>query len=171
MRTLIVLTLLVSGLGLMGCRSRQSDASAYALSIERPAPDFELSALDGSTVKLSALREKPVLLAFWGFGCAPCRVEAPHLSALAEKHASDGLVVLGINGWDDPREVVAAYQEKNNFKHTLLLNGGEVAKAYGIDLYPSCVWVNKQGIITDIQYGATNSKIIGAKTEKLLKAK
>lgn len=171
MRTLIMVLLVVMGLDITGCRSGQTGPSSYAMSIERPAPDFELTALDGSTVKLSALRDKHVLLAFWGFGCAPCRVEAPHLSTLAEKYADKGLVVLGINGWDDPREVVAAYQEKNNFKHTLLLNGSEVAKAYGIDLYPSCIWVNKQGIITDIQYGATNAKKLETKTEKLLQAK
>jgi len=33
-----------------------------------PAPDFELTALDGETVRLSQLRGKPVLLSFWAFG-------------------------------------------------------------------------------------------------------
>lgn len=171
MRTICFVGVMIIGLTVSGCRSRTTLASAQAVSVERPAPDFELTALDGSSVKLSALRGKPVLLAFWGFGCPPCRVEAPHLSALAEKHAAEGLVVLGINGWDDPRQVVEAYQEKNNFKHTLLLSGSEVAKSYGIDLYPSCVWINKAGVITDIQYGSTSSKALELRTEKLLKAK
>ncbi len=32
------------------------------------APDFELAALDGGTVRLSHLRGKPVVLAFWAHG-------------------------------------------------------------------------------------------------------
>ncbi len=32
----------------------------------KPAPDFELEALDDSKVVLSELRGKPVLLSFWG---------------------------------------------------------------------------------------------------------
>ena len=35
---------------------------------KNPAPDFELTALDGETVRLSELRGKPVLLSFWAFG-------------------------------------------------------------------------------------------------------
>lgn len=34
----------------------------------KPAPDFELAALDGGKVRLSELRGKPVVLAFWAFG-------------------------------------------------------------------------------------------------------
>lgn len=34
----------------------------------KPAPDFELTALDGAKVRLSDQRGKPVLLAFFAFG-------------------------------------------------------------------------------------------------------
>lgn len=34
----------------------------------KPAPDFELTALDGPKVKLSDFRGKPVLLAFFAYG-------------------------------------------------------------------------------------------------------
>lgn len=79
-------------------------------------------------------------------------------------------MVLGVNGWDEPKPVIAAYQEKNNFKHRLLLMGGEVARTYGIDLYPTCVWIDQAGVIVDIQRGATQAKVLEAKTEKLLAA-
>lgn len=51
---------------LVGCAS--GDAK-YARSWQgKQAPDFELPALGGGTVKLSALRGKPVVLVFWGAG-------------------------------------------------------------------------------------------------------
>ena len=34
----------------------------------KPAPNFELTALDGAKVKLSDFRGKPVLLAFFAYG-------------------------------------------------------------------------------------------------------
>ena len=53
--------------GPLGCA--QFEAARFARQIEgRPAPDFELSALDGGKVRLSELRGQPVLLAFWAFG-------------------------------------------------------------------------------------------------------
>ena len=35
---------------------------------DKPAPDFELTTLDGQKVKLSDQKGKPVLLAFFAFG-------------------------------------------------------------------------------------------------------
>ena len=34
----------------------------------KPAPDFELTSLDGDKVKLSKLEGQPVVLAFWAYG-------------------------------------------------------------------------------------------------------
>jgi len=36
--------------------------------MNKPAPDFELTALGGGTVKLSEHKGKPIVLAFWAKG-------------------------------------------------------------------------------------------------------
>lgn len=51
---------------LVGCAS--GDAKYARKWQGKPAPDFELQTLNGGTVKLSALRGKPVVLVFWGAG-------------------------------------------------------------------------------------------------------
>lgn len=39
-----------------------------AIKVGDHAPDFQLSSLDGRTVKLSDFRGKPILLSFWAYG-------------------------------------------------------------------------------------------------------
>jgi len=52
---------------LTGCAAKNGGQHAPRL-LNKPAPDFELSALDGGRVKLADLRGKPVLLAFFAHG-------------------------------------------------------------------------------------------------------
>ncbi len=53
-------------LGLTGCVS--SAQRQFVASIKnKPAPDFELAALDGAKVRLSDQRGKPVLVAFFAY--------------------------------------------------------------------------------------------------------
>jgi cytochrome oxidase Cu insertion factor (SCO1/SenC/PrrC family) len=54
-------------LALSGCATNR-DARAVSRLMNNPAPDFELTNLDGDQVRLSALRGKPMLLAFFAFG-------------------------------------------------------------------------------------------------------
>lgn len=62
------------------------------------APDFELPALSGGSVRLhDHLGKDVVLLDFWATFCRPCLVAMPELDRLYVKHRSKGLVVLGIS--------------------------------------------------------------------------
>ena len=57
----------ISLVALTGCEAMLMRHVASRLK-KSTAPDFELTALDGETVRLSRLRGKPVLLSFWAFG-------------------------------------------------------------------------------------------------------
>jgi len=60
------------------------------------APDFELPALDGSSLKLSDLRGKAVLLHFWATNCGPCKIYMPWFIGLQEEYGPQGFQIVGV---------------------------------------------------------------------------
>jgi thiol-disulfide isomerase/thioredoxin len=73
------------------------------------APDFVASRLnDGTPVRLSSFRGRPVYLNFWASWCDPCRNELPDIAALMRDHPD--LVVIGINRGDTSQAAMAFLQ-------------------------------------------------------------
>jgi thiol-disulfide isomerase/thioredoxin len=68
----------------------------FAPDDRRPAPDVAGRTLDGSSLALDDL-DGPVVVNFWASWCGPCAQEAPHLAAIAEEFADDGVWVVGVN--------------------------------------------------------------------------
>ena len=65
-----------------------------------------------------------------------------------KKYADKGLVVLAVNGWNEPKADVAWYVRNNRLSHRVLLRGAEVAeRRYGVRQYPTKFWINREGII------------------------
>ncbi len=61
-----------------------------------PAPDFELPALDGRSIRLRDFRGRVVLLNFWTTWCTACLGEMPTLIELQRRHAGQ-VAILGIS--------------------------------------------------------------------------
>lgn len=81
----------------------------------RMAPDFTLSALDGTMVSLSDYRGKVVLIDFWATFCDPCLQEMPKIVKLYEDKKAQGLEVLAvsIDGPETIASVSAAVSDQN----------------------------------------------------------
>ena len=66
------------------------------LAVGAPAPDFELSLIDGTHLKLSDLRGQVVVLNYWATWCAPCKRELPLLDNYYRLQKSRDLRVFAI---------------------------------------------------------------------------
>jgi peroxiredoxin len=64
--------------------------------VGQTAPDFELTLIDGSHVRLSDLRGQVVVLNFWATWCVPCRRELPLLDGYYRARQSAGLRVFAV---------------------------------------------------------------------------
>ena len=96
------------------------------------APDFELTAHDGSKVRLSELRGRPVVLYFYPRAMTPgCTRETVRFNELLPEFEKLGVVVLGVS--TDPVDRNARFAEKHGVKFKLLSDvEGKVAEAYGV---------------------------------------
>jgi thioredoxin-dependent peroxiredoxin len=98
----------------------------------KPAPDFELQSDAGESVKLSALRGKPVVLYFYPKDDTPgCTTQACGIRDAYDEFQRAGAVVLGVS----PDKVAShvKFKEKFELPFTLLADTDkEVAKAYGV---------------------------------------
>jgi peroxiredoxin Q/BCP len=100
------------------------------------APDFQLTADDGSTVKLSDLRGQPVVLYFYPKDDTPgCTAQASGIRDAWGDFEARGATVLGVS--PDSESSHATFKEKYGLPFTLLADPDhEVAEQYG-------VWVEK----------------------------
>lgn len=100
------------------------------------APDFELPDQNGETVRLSALRGRPVVLYFYPKAGTPgCTTQACGIRDHQRQYEIADAAVLGVS--PDPVSAVKKFADKHDLGFTLLADADHaVAEEYG-------VWVKK----------------------------
>ncbi|MCC6929612.1 MAG: TlpA family protein disulfide reductase [Gemmatimonadaceae bacterium] len=73
------------------------DATPAEVAIGKPIPPYSAATLDGATRSIADQKGKVVLLNVWATWCAPCRDEIPYLQSLYDRHAANGLEVIGVS--------------------------------------------------------------------------
>ncbi|MGH9510392.1 MAG: TlpA family protein disulfide reductase [Terriglobales bacterium] len=117
------------------------------------APDFELKRLDGSTLKLSSLRGKAVVLNFWATWCGPCKIEMPWLTEFQKQYGPQGVEVIGI-AMDDQTEKVGEFVKDVGADYTIVLGNEAVGDAYGgVQLLPATFYIDRDGKVVDRVFG------------------
>jgi len=121
--------------------------------IGEAAPDFTVTD-STTTVRLSSLRGKVVVLNFWATWCAPCLEELPSLIALQRRVPN--VVVLAVSTDEDQ----AAYHQfvTDNHIDLLTVRDGkrESSALYGTFRYPETYIIDQHGILRRKFVGAQN---------------
>lgn len=124
--------------------------------IGEPAPDFQLTDMEGHAQRLSDYRGRGVLINFWGSWCEPCVNEMPLLKE-AYAQAGDGVEVLAVNVGQS-RGTVKQFAEEQGLIFPLLLDvSGETAKTYRISGLPVSVLIDAEGVIAEVHTGEMKS--------------
>lgn len=162
----LLLSVAVLSAGCLGSRGFQSESSAPGVGtppvgakVGMPAPDFTLTALEGTTVRLSDLRGRPVMVNFWASWCPPCKEEMPGFEQVWRKVRGEGVMFLGISRED--ASTIRDFVTKGGYDWTFLLDPEDRAyKSYQVTGFPESYFVDKEGILRD--------KVIGPMTVDML---
>jgi thioredoxin-dependent peroxiredoxin len=98
----------------------------------KPAPDFELTSDEGTSVRLSELRGQPVVVYFYPKDDTPgCTTQACSIRDNYDAFGERGAVVLGISPDDESSHV--KFKQKYGLPFTLLADPDhKVADQYGV---------------------------------------
>jgi len=120
------------------------------------APAFDVTADDGSGVRLEDYRGKYVLVNFWATWCPPCVQEMPSLNALHDNLKDEGLVVLGISVDEDKQEYDRFLNARPVSFPTARDPERTVSSIYGTFKYPESYLIDPKGVVIRKYIGPEN---------------
>lgn len=121
--------------------------------------DFEVTSIDGETIKLSELlKEKElVVVNFWYTTCYWCLEEFPVLEQAYQMYADD-VAVVGLNYTDDLADVVSfEYDYGIDLSFPLASCPQTWFDAFGTGAAPTSVFIDRYGMICLVEAGAMTS--------------
>lgn len=127
---------------------KESPAPAKA-EIGKPAPDFTLKSYDGKEHKLSALKDKVVVLEWFSKDCPACKMHLPTIKKLEKTYREKGVVWLAMDSTNyhtDEDNAKAAKSMKISYP-ILSDFDGKVGKSYGAKTTPHVFIVNKGTLV------------------------
>ena len=109
-----------------------------------PTPKLEVADLQGKVWSRADLLDKTVVLNFWATWCAPCKEELPTLQTLHDI-SDHRTLVLSVNV-REPASRVARYVQATGLTFPVLLDPkGELAKRWGVTVFPTTVLLSPDG--------------------------
>ncbi|MGK0366087.1 MAG: peroxiredoxin [Saprospiraceae bacterium] len=127
---------------------------AKGLVIGTKAPDFELTDINGNTIRLSDFEGKVVYMDFWATWCAPCRRYLPHSQDLPDNFPKDEVVFLYIS-LDDNKTDWENYVKSHGLHGThVCAKAGhgyhsKIAELYKVKSLPAYFLIDQNGRIAE----------------------
>lgn len=95
----------------------------YIVKIGQQVPDFQMTTIDGKTIRMADLKGKVVMLQFTASWCGVCRKEMPHIESDIWKKYKDNpnFALYGID-LDEPKETVEKFARQIPVTYPLALD-------------------------------------------------
>ncbi len=134
-------------------------------------PDITVSGVVNypvSTIRLSDLKGKPLILDFWGKYCGPCILALHQLDSLRQAFNQE-FTVLTVSDFTDSTDLLQTlnrYPKTKGLQLPVVLGNTALAAYFPYKLVSHLIWINANGVVQ----GITGGEYITANNVKLLLA-
>ncbi|MBL8761091.1 MAG: redoxin family protein [Phycisphaerae bacterium] len=90
----------------------QPKAEVKKLGVGDKAPDLKIATWVKGEPVTEFARDHVYVVEFWATWCGPCIAGMPHLSEVQKEYAEKKVRVIGVNIWDDPKNVDPFMKDK-----------------------------------------------------------
>ncbi|MDW8310090.1 MAG: TlpA disulfide reductase family protein [Verrucomicrobiales bacterium] len=115
------------------------------------APDFTLKTLDGTSLKLSDLRGRRVILNFWATWCPPCVKEIPHFIQLRKEIPEGDLAIVGISNEDEA--TLREFVRRKGINYPIASADDLPAPYREVSGIPTTFFIDRRGVIQEVLIG------------------
>lgn len=110
----------------------------------QPAPDLDVTTLQGAPYDLADIADRPVLMYFFAPWCHYCAASADNIVRLRRLRSEDELeIVMVALDWQDLPEL-QAYLERHKLNVPVLLGNAQVARAWKVYAFPTYYVLDSQ---------------------------
>ncbi|WP_125154154.1 TlpA disulfide reductase family protein [Clostridium rectalis] len=127
--------------------------------------DFTLEDVFGNKITLSNLKGKKVYLNFWATWCGYCKEELDDIQTLHNEYKNKNIVILAINVGED-KKTVKKYLDESRYNFTTILDiDGKITELYGIQGFPTSLFIDEQGYVYNGVQGLMNLNMMKEKLD------
>ncbi|MBI2140837.1 DUF3179 domain-containing protein [Candidatus Woesearchaeota archaeon] len=133
--------------------------------INSKAPQFSLTATDGTTVSIGSYSGKPAYINFFTTWCPICGEEQPDLNKAATEVKDVQFIGVSIR---EDLETVSKYAKRHNISYVVAVDtDGSVSKKYFTIGQPVHFFIDSEGIIRNRITGPVNYELLTSELSKL----
>ncbi|NLG72735.1 MAG: TlpA family protein disulfide reductase [Chloroflexi bacterium] len=165
----VVTLFLLFGPGAVRGTQVEAPASVIPVAVDFPAPELELTDLNGNTVSLADYRGQVLLVNNWATWCPPCLAEMPELQAYYEAHRDEGFRIVAVEA-GEPAGQVREFVEKYGLTFDVWPDRGQKAlRTFGNLSLPNSYVIDRSGQVRYTWTGAISREMLEKYITSLLK--
>ncbi len=155
--------LIIISIIFIGCSNAKAENPDNDLTYKN---NFTLENIDDEEISLSDFKGKLIVLNFWATWCPPCKAEIPDFVETYNEYKEKGVEFVGVSmdSKSDLRQFIQAY----DINYTLLIDGGQVSKQWGIRAVPATFILGRNGEVLFKNIGLMEKSKLVSEIEKRL---
>jgi len=147
--------------------NKSSNQPLPLLSAGSKAPEWKLQDTKGNYHSSDNVRNKIILIDFFGNYCAPCIMSLPAINRLHERYKDADVEILSVD-LDNSTESLK-FVDKYKIKYPVCINGKAIADDFHVRGIPTFYIIDKQGNVVSAYdgYSETLEKMLTTQVDKL----